>query len=662
MNSHKLRAFIPGYIALSVCLIVWILVGSISAFREIRARSDFEHQVTDRLVNDLAETRVEAIQVQQYVTDSAATGENDGMEDALKSLHHAHQLLAEVAGLDGKLMEDAQNLAVALTRLHDTGLRMIEAYRQSQASGNLIMKAPDGFDLQTEEIVRQLEQLRKRIEVLQANAVDAQYVTIDHSIEVIVALGAILSLLSIGAGVFLYRQIFSALGERDHALDSLTEVLSEMLPPSALESAREHRDVAWLSGTIVKLIQEREQSRFAMQRAKEAAESSNRAKSDFLANMSHEIRTPMNGVIGMTELAAEVAEDPVLRKYLATIKSSALALMVILNEILDFSKIEAQQMTLEHVRFDLHSLVEETLQSIEGRAQLKGLRLLWPDAQPLPAQVLGDPGRLRQVLLNLCDNALKFTSAGSISVDLSCREVQGGAYEVQFSVSDTGIGISQDKQELIFHAFSQADASTTREFGGTGLGLTICARLVELMGGKIELISQSGVGSTFYFTLLLPGADAVPFSQFQDLQDADCASAGTSDEYAPSRSLKILLVEDHPVNQVVASTMLSNWGHEVTLAGNGQIAVDLFPTEHWDMVLMDIQMPVMGGLEAAKRMRALEAKGARVPIVAVSANVLEADREAARAAGMNDHLPKPFSGKSLRRMLALHCPDIALPA
>jgi signal transduction histidine kinase/AmiR/NasT family two-component response regulator len=665
MNSHKLRVFIPGYIALSVCLIVWILVGSITSFHDIRARSDFEHHVTDRLVNALAETRVEAIQVQQYVTDSAATGENDGMVDALKSLNHAQQLLAEVAQLDAKLKEDAQILAAALTHLHETGLRMVEAYHHSQVSGNLIMKAPDGFDQQTDEIVRQLEQLRQRIEIIQGNAVEAQYVTIERSITVIVALGILLSILSVGAGIFLYRQIFSALGERDQALDSLTQVLSEMLPPSALESAKESRDVAWLSGTIVKLIQEREQSRFELQRAKDAAESSNRAKSDFLANMSHEIRTPMNGVIGMTELASDIAEDPALRKYLATIKSSAQALMVILNEILDFSKIEARQMKLECVRFDLRSLVDETLESIAVRARLKGLRLISPDAQQLPPQLIGDPGRIRQVLLNLCDNAIKFTSAGSISVDLSCAVMPDNTCEVQFSVSDTGIGISKDKQKLIFDAFSQADASTTREFGGTGLGLTICARLVELMGGKIELISQPGVGSTFYFSLCLPSADSMPFSVQQELQaqqDQDLHSATQLDDGAPVRSLKILLVEDHPVNQMVASTMLNQWGHEVTLAGNGQIAVNLFAGAHWDLVLMDIQMPVMGGLEAATRMRAMESDGEHVPIIALSANVLASDREATRAAGMDDHLSKPFSGKSLRRMLALHGPGGPLHA
>ena len=659
MNSHRLRAFIPAYIALSVCLIIWILVGAISSFHEIHSRTDFEHHVTDRLGNALAEIRVEAIQVQQYVTDSAATGENDGLEDALKSLNHAQNLLAEVADLDPKLKEDSQTLAAALTHLHKTGLQMVEAYHHSQASGNVIMKAPDGFDQQTDEIVRQLTQLSRRIEVLQANAVEAQDVTIDHSIRVILLVGIILSMLSIGAGVFLYRQVFSALGERDHALDSLTEVLSEMLPASGVESKKESRDVAWLSSTIVKLIQEREQSRFQLQKAKEAAESSNRAKSEFLANMSHEIRTPMNGVIGMTELAADIAKDPVLIKYLSTIKSSAVALMVILNEILDFSKIEAQQMKLEHVSFDLRSLVEETLQSIDARVQVKGLKLIWPETQLFPAQLLGDPGRIRQVLLNLCDNAIKFTSAGSISVDISCDEVSKKDFDVNFSVSDTGIGISPEKQEIIFDAFSQADASTTRRFGGTGLGLSICSRLVELMGGKIELISQPGVGSTFFFTLRLPVAGSLPFtnSNLQDLHDEDSFEAMPSDEAMPRRILKVLLVEDHPVNQLVASTMLSNWGHDVTLADNGQVAVDLFANARFDIVLMDIQMPVMGGLEAATRIRALEKAGEHVPIIAVSANVLETDREAARDAGMDDHLSKPFSGKSLKRLLLQHCPS-----
>lgn len=660
MNSHRLRAFIPGYIALSVFLIVWILAGSITSLHEIRVRSDFEHQVTDRLVNSLAETRVDAIQVQQYVTDSAATGENDGLADALNALNHAQRLLAEVSTLDSKLRDDAQNLAVALTNLHDTGLRMVAAYRQSQKSGNAIMKAPHGFDQQTEEIVRQLEKLRLRIEVLQANAVDAQYATIDHSIRVIVTLGLILSLLSIGAGMFLYRQIFSALGGRDQALESLTRVLSEMLHPSELEAAEGKRDMTWLSGTIVKLIQEREHSHAELQKAKEAAESSSQAKSDFLANMSHEIRTPMNGVIGMTELAADMTDDPVLRKYLATVKSSALALMVILNEILDFSKIEARQMRLEHVSFDLRGLVDETLHSVEVRTRVKGLQLVLPDMAAFPPRLMGDPGRIRQVLLNLCDNAIKFTSAGSISVDLSCTELPGKLYAVDFSVSDTGIGISPEKQDLIFYAFSQADASTTREFGGTGLGLTICARLIELMGGTIKLLSQPGVGSTFYFSLQFTGADPEPAA----LADEDMVCVDPADKVPldhSARPLKILLVEDHPVNQTVATTLLSNWGHHVTLAANGQIAVALFPTQAWDIVLMDIQMPVMGGLEATTRIRAMEAPHAHVPIIAITANVLEADHKATRTAGMDDHLSKPYSGQSLRRMLALHCPPATQP-
>jgi PAS domain S-box-containing protein len=391
-------------------------------------------------------------------------------------------------------------------------------------------------------------------------------------------------------------------------------------------------------------ITEQKQSEWELQQALEAAKAATKTKSEFLANMSHEIRTPINGIVGMTELALTTPLSPEQRECLDTIQFSANCLLEVVNGILDFSKIEAGKLELESVPFRLRETVEQTVRVFAVRARQKNIALVQKVSAELPERLVGDPARLRQVLMNLISNALKFTDQGEVLIAVDALRLQDGRAFLHFSVSDKGIGIAPEKHDLIFDAFAQADGSTARRYGGTGLGLAIASRIVRRMRGQMWVDSELGKGSTFHFTaefIVEPGQERAPAVPERTLV--------REQEEAQPR-LNVLLAEDNAVNRLVAARLLEKLGHRVQAVTDGNEAVAAFEKERFDLVLMDVQMPNRDGLEATAAIRALE-RGRRVPIVALTAHALKGDRERCLAAGMDDYLSKPIDPSVFRKML-----------
>jgi len=409
----------------------------------------------------------------------------------------------------------------------------------------------------------------------------------------------------------------------------------------------------WIS--IGNDITKRRQTEEVLRRAKETAETNSRLKSEFLANMSHEIRTPMNAIMGMTELALGTELSDEQREYLRTVRSSSELLLGLLNDILDLSKIEADKMEMEEIDFSLPEVVAEVVKTLEVKAQQKGIRLETHLPASLPAVLRGDPTRLRQILLNLLGNAIKFTEQGEVAVAVEEQWRSDTEVSLHWTVRDTGIGIPAEQQDAIFEAFKQVDASTTRKYGGSGLGLTISSELVRMMQGRIWVESTVGQGSTFHFTVRLRWSEApvaLPASTPRALpRPADGPNEMLLAVPAP-RPLRVLVADDHDANRSLATTVLAKRGHQCVQAANGYQVLAALARQPFDVVLLDVQMPGLDGYQTTAAIRQREAReGGHVPIIALTAHAMSGDREKCLMAGMDAYLAKPLRPAELVRLV-----------
>jgi signal transduction histidine kinase/ActR/RegA family two-component response regulator len=420
------------------------------------------------------------------------------------------------------------------------------------------------------------------------------------------------------------------------------DITAQKANASELERHRHH---------LESLVEERTA---ALLIAKEAAEAASRAKSIFLANMSHELRTPMNAIIGMTGLALRHASDPKQKDQLGKVTYASQHLLHVINDILDISKIEAERLTIEHVNFKLGMVLENVVSLVGQRASDKGLRLIIDFPTGLSMQYfIGDPIRLGQILLNLVGNAVKFTENGIVNVSCRCIEENTRDARLRWEIQDTGIGIEPDGLKRLFNAFEQADGSMTRKYGGTGLGLAICKRLVSLMGGEIGVESQVGAGSTFWFTVLLEKVSDKPDTLMTESPRSGESSSGQSAEQRLLNEFsgtRILLAEDEPINQEVSRCLLEDAGLMVDLAEDGEVAVALAKQNRYALILMDMQMPNLNGIDATRAIRTLPGYE-HTPILAMTANAFEEDRQRCIEAGMNEHIGKPVDPDKLYETL-----------
>lgn len=447
----------------------------------------------------------------------------------------------------------------------------------------------------------------------------------------------LLMAIAIIISVLLYKYRIKSLHQRESDLKGLVQNRTNELQKNM--------------DTLLQEIVERKRIENELIAEKEKADSANQSKSEFLANMSHEIRTPMNGIIGMIELLKQTALKKKQSEFTNIIHSSANNLLNLINDILDFSKIEAGQIDLENIPINLHAIAEELVEIFKFKVTESNLKFNLDFASNVPLWVKGDPHRLKQILINLLNNAIKFSKNGSVTLKVYPLKITNSFTRIQFDVTDTGIGISNDGIKKLFKSFSQVDSSTTRLFGGSGLGLVISKNLTSLMGGEIGVYSREGQGSTFWFWIDFDKS----FKSQLNLGEPIITPKPEADAPSIDRSFKILLAEDNLINQKVAQLHLEKLGHTVETAANGKIALEMFTKNNYDLIFMDIQMPIMDGIESSKKIREFEKDietKTPIPIIALTANAMKGDKEECMSAGMNDYMSKPFKPEALQKILA----------
>jgi len=447
--------------------------------------------------------------------------------------------------------------------------------------------------------------------------------------------------------------------DRHHVLSNFERSMQGLATGMEYRLVRPDKSVRWINARsfpvynaqgrlervvgIAEDITDRKRALEQMEFARAAAEAATRAKSEFLANMSHEILTPLNGIMGMTELALETPLSPLQREYLETLKMSGDSLLTVTNDILDFSKIETGKMNLEAIDFNLRDRLQTTLKMLSVRAHEKGLELLCNIGPGVPKVMRGDSNLLRQVVVNVVGNAIKFTDKGNVQLEVQVEAEDGALRMLHFVVADTGIGIAAEKQQIIFDSFSQVDSSTTRKYGGAGLGLTISKHLVEKMGGKMWVESEVGRGTHFHFTAWL-GTSEKTF-------EAGTARYSLHVARGPKDFFRVLVAEDNQVSQLLTTRLLEKRGHRAVVVANGREVLEALKKEKYDLVLMDVHMPEMDGLEATEAIRQREKEtGFHQPVIALTASV---DRARCLAAGMDGHLTKPIQPQELDELLEI---------